>query len=64
MAFRKDWRIYQSRLPEKIDRYLDNKRLQKAVLWKESLRSSQEQEFVPFLRASLLIVLSTTHAKK
>lgn len=25
MAFRKDWRIYQSRLLEQLDRYLDNK---------------------------------------
>lgn len=27
MAFRKDWRVYQSRLLEHLDRYLDNKRL-------------------------------------
>ena len=27
MAFRKDWRVYQSRLLDHIDRYLDNKRL-------------------------------------
>jgi superfamily II DNA or RNA helicase len=27
MAFRKDWRVYQSRLLEHIDRYLENKRL-------------------------------------
>ena len=27
MAFRKDWRVYQSRLLEHLNRYLDNKRL-------------------------------------
>jgi superfamily II DNA or RNA helicase len=27
MAFRKDWRVYQSRLLEHLDRYLDDKRL-------------------------------------
>lgn len=27
MAFRKEWRVYQSRLLEHLDRYLDNKRL-------------------------------------
>src|SRR5262249_45985848 len=27
MAFRKDWRMYQSRLLDHIDRYLDNNRL-------------------------------------
>lgn len=27
MAFRKDWRVYQSRLLEHLDRYFDNKRL-------------------------------------
>jgi superfamily II DNA or RNA helicase len=27
MAFRKDWRAYQSRLPEQLNRYLDNNRL-------------------------------------
>ena len=27
LAFRKDWRVYQSRLLEHLDRYLDNKRL-------------------------------------
>jgi len=27
MAFRKDWRAYQSRLLNSLDRYLDNKRL-------------------------------------
>src|SRR5215469_14257223 len=27
MAFRKDWRVYQSRLLDHLDRYLDNKRL-------------------------------------
>ena len=27
MAFRKEWRVYQSRLLEHLNRYLDNKRL-------------------------------------
>ena len=27
MAFRKEWRVYQSRLLGHLDRYLDNKRL-------------------------------------